>query len=146
MRTPVIVLATGAAALLALAQLLPYGRDHANPPIQREPAWDSGYTRELTVRACYACHSNRTEWPWYARIAPAAWLIQRDVDAGRRTLNFSEWDRPQREAREAVHAVRERVMPPRRYTVAQPDARLSPSEREELVLGLEATLGVRQEP
>src|SRR6476661_7371776 len=26
-------------------------------------------------------------------VAPASWLAQRDVDRGRRELNFSEWDR-----------------------------------------------------
>ena len=26
-----------------------------------------------------------------------SWLVQRDVDEGRQILNFTEWDRPQRE-------------------------------------------------
>jgi hypothetical protein len=28
-------------ALLVLAQLLPYGREHNNPAVAQEPAWDS---------------------------------------------------------------------------------------------------------
>lgn len=143
MRALAVVPVTGVVTLLALAQLVPYGRGHANPAAQREPAWDSAYTRELAVRACFDCHSNRTEWPWYAAIAPVSWLVQRDVDDGRRTLNFSEWDRPQRVAREAERAVREGAMPPRRYVVPRADARLSAAERQELILGFEATFGGR---
>jgi hypothetical protein len=68
--------------LLAVAQAIPYGRGHSNPPVTKEPAWDSSRTRELAKRACFDCHSNETTWPWYSNVAPESWLIQRDVDAG----------------------------------------------------------------
>ncbi|HZU06286.1 MAG TPA: heme-binding domain-containing protein [Chloroflexota bacterium] len=122
-------------------QLVPYGRAHTNPPVRQEPPWDSPQTRELTVRACYACHSNETTWPWYSYVAPTSWLIQRDVDQGRREVNYSEWDRPQREARESAETVQRGTMPPWYYTLLHPAARLSPSEREALIRGLEATFG-----
>ena len=61
---------TAVIALLLLIQLVPYGRNHANPPVRQEPAWDSPQTRELAVRACYDCHSNQTAWPWYTNVAP----------------------------------------------------------------------------
>ena len=35
----------------------------------------------------------RTNWPWDSRIAPASWLMARDVKEGRAHLNFSEWHR-----------------------------------------------------
>ena len=109
---------SGDAALgIALAavvgiQLVPSGRAHTNPPVRREPAWDSAATRALAVRVCFDCHSNETRWPWYTSIAPVSWLTQRDVDEGRAELNFSEWDRRQKEAREAAETVRARLMPP----------------------------------
>lgn len=53
-------LAIGAAAVFALIQLVPYGRDHSNPPVVAEPAWDSPQTRELFFRACKDCHSHET--------------------------------------------------------------------------------------
>ena len=46
---------------LALIQLIPYGHDHVNPPVIKEPAWDSPSTRVLAKRACFDCHSNETE-------------------------------------------------------------------------------------
>ena len=123
-------------------QLIPYGRDHTNPPVTAEPAWDTAQTRALAVRACFDCHSNETVWPWYSNVAPLSWLVQRDVDEGRETLNFSEWDRPQ-EGEEAAESVRERSMPPRQYVITHPDARLSDAELEALANGLAATLGTQ---
>lgn len=131
----------GGALLLVAIQAVPYGRSHTNPPVRAEPAWDSPRTRGLADAACYACHSNETVWPWYSNIAPASWLIQRDVDEGRAEVNFSKWDRPQREAGESAKTVREGEMPPVYYAALHPSAQLSPSERQDLILGLEVTLG-----
>ena len=127
--------------LFLLMQLVPYGRDHTNPPVQQEPPWDSPQTRALAVRACYDCHSNETVWPWYSNVAPVSWLIQHDVDEGRSEVNFSEWNRPQPEANESAETVREGSMPPWYYLPLHPDARLSPEELDALARGLEATFG-----
>lgn len=128
------------AALLVVIQLVPYGRDHANPPVTAEPAWDSPETRALAVAACFDCHSNETVWPWYSNVAPVSWLVQRDVDEGREKLNFSEWGRPQ-EADEAGETVREGEMPPRQYLITHPEARLSDVELATLAAGLDRSLG-----
>ena len=129
------------ALVLVAVQLVPYGRDHTNPAGRLEPRWDRAETRALAVRACYDCHSNETAWPWYTHVAPLSWLAQKDVDEGRRKLNFSEWGRPQKEAREAARTIRKREMPPWLYLPLHPDARLSAEETQVLVAGLEATLG-----
>lgn len=122
-------------------QFVPYGRDHVNPPVGAEPAWDSPGTRALAKQACFDCHSNETEWPAYSRVAPVSWLIQRDVSEGRAVLNFSEWQRPQEEAKEAVEEIREGEMPLRIYRLMHAHARLSAADRERLARGLETTLG-----
>lgn len=136
--------AGGVAVLLLAAQAVDSGRDHANPPERREPAWDRPRTRELAVRACFDCHSNQTAWPWYASLAPASWLVQRDGDAGRRKLNFSEWDRVQKEAWESSKSMRTGEMPPWYYAVPQAPARLSTAERRALAEGFDATLGTKR--
>ncbi len=131
-----------ALALLVLIQAVPYGRDHTNPPVRLEPSWDSARTRSLAARVCFDCHSNQTVWPWYAHIAPISWRVQRDVDEGRRALNFSEWDRrQQQQAVDAMKALRRGDMPPRRYIFAHADSGLSISEKLDLLRGLEATFG-----
>ena len=127
--------------VLVALQLVPYGRRHTNPPGRVEPQWDAPATRALAVRACYDCHSNETIWPWYSHVAPMSWLAQRDVDEGRRKVNFSEWDRPQKEAPESAKAVREGEMPPWFYVALHPDARLTAEDTRALIGGLEATLG-----
>lgn len=125
---------------LLVIQLVPFGRDHDNPPVAAEPSWDSAQTRELAVRACFDCHSNETVWPWYSHVAPISWLVQRDVDEGREELNFSEWNRPQ-EGEEAAETVRDDSMPPRSYLLTHPDARLTETELAALANGLAATFG-----
>ena len=122
-------------------QVVPYGRDHANPPAGAEPAWDSPDTRALAKQACFDCHSNETEWPAYSRVAPVSWLIQHDVSEGRAALNFSEWQRPQEEATEAAAEVREGEMPLPIYRLMHAHARLSAADRDQLARGLERTLG-----
>jgi mono/diheme cytochrome c family protein len=137
----------GAVGLLALAliQLVPYGRNHINPPISGEPAWDAPETRALARTACFDCHSNQTEWPVYSNIAPASWLVQHDVDEGRAALNFSEWQRRQEEAREAPEKVREGEMPPAAYTLVHAHARLSAADRDRLAQGLARTVSAAAE-
>jgi mono/diheme cytochrome c family protein len=125
-----------------LIQLVPYGRDHNNPPVVNEPNWDSPQTRELAQRACFDCHSNETAWPWYSNVAPVSWLTQRDTDEGRRYLNFSTWGSggQGREPGEAIEAVYEGQMPPPVYLITQPDARLTAQEKQALIDGLRATI------
>lgn len=127
---------------VAVLQLIPYGRNHANPAIVREPPWDSTETRILAKRACFNCHSFETAWPWYARIAPASWLVWSDVNGGRRELNFSDW-RFGKRAGERSEKIREEVsegeMPPFIYRLAHPEARLAEGEKRRLMDGLAAT-------
>jgi len=130
-----------AGALLVAAQIVPYGRDHSNPPIVAEPQWDSPATRELAKNACFDCHSNETRWPIYSRVAPISWLIAYDVNEGRSVLNFSEWNRPQEEAMESAETIREREMPPPFYALMHSHARLNDADREQLARGLDLTLG-----
>ena len=135
----------------ALIQLIPYGRNHSNPPIIAEPKWDSLQTRVLAQRACFDCHSNETTWPWYSNIAPVSWVVLRDVEEGRSVIDFSEWSanlslRTERGSRGSVgQAVGEAVvsgeMPPGQYLILHPNADLSQAERQQLAQGFQQTLG-----
>jgi mono/diheme cytochrome c family protein len=123
-----------------LIQAVPYGRHHTNPPVLAEPKWDTPQTRALAARACFDCHSNDTVWPWYSNVAPISWLVQDDVDDGRRAVNFSEWSRPQKEAHELPKIVKKGEMPPWTYSIGASARRLSPAEKQALANGLSATL------
>lgn len=121
-------------------QLVPYGRNHDNPPVTAEPSWDSPQTRELAVRACFDCHSNETVWPWYSNVAPLSWLVQRDTDEGREEINFSEWNRSH-EGDESAETVLDGSMPPAFYVLTHSNARLTDAEMMALAGGLTASLG-----
>lgn len=135
----------GVAIFLVGIQVVPYRRNHTNPPTSVEPAWDSPETRELAVRTCYDCHSNETIWPWYSYVAPFSWLIQRDVDGGRKKLNYSEWNRPQKHAGQSAKMVREGRMPQWYYAAIHPQANLSSAETQLLIRGLVATFGEEED-
>ena len=112
-----------------------------NPPVQREPQWDSPQTRALAQRACFDCHSNETTWPTYARIAPISWLVTFDVLNGRRHLNFSEWGTRRSEgANEVARQIQRGSMPPANYLAQHPEANLSADEKQQLIQGLQASL------
>ena len=130
-------------ALFAAIQLVPYGRQHENPPDGALAAFDSPATRQLTERACYDCHSNHTKWPWYSTIAPLSWRIQFHVDEGREKLNFTAFDPRSKDMAEAAGEAGETItkgeMPPQDYLLAHPEAHLSPAEKRALVTGLDRT-------
>lgn len=128
--------------LLVLIQLIPFGRDHKNPPVTGTPQWDSPRTEKLFNRACKDCHSNQTIWPWYSSIAPVSWLTGIDVKIGRAKFNVSEWGREgKNKGDEAAEETRKGKMPPWFYLPAHPEAKLTTSEKDELVKGLVATFG-----
>lgn len=122
-----------AGALLLGLQLVPVGRARTNPPVTEEVPWPSARAEEIAERSCAACHSNTTQWPWYAHVAPMSWLVVHDVEEGRDEMNVSTWDRDAGEADDAIEAIVEGTMPPRRYLLLHPSARLTDEERQVLV-------------
>ena len=128
----------GLVALLVVIQLVPYGRDHTNPAGGRRIAWDSQRTEQLMRGACMDCHSNETAWPWYSNVAPVSWLVQSDVDEGRRELNLSTGEA---ELEEMIETIRGGSMPPWQYKPTHPGARLSDQDKQDLIRGLRATFG-----
>jgi len=141
----ITLLLVGAVVLFAAIQLAPYGKNHTNPGVQQEPNWNSSQTRQLAVAACFDCHSNQTQWPWYSNIAPMSWLIQHDVEEGRQVLNFSEWGNRHAEVDDIPEIIQEGEMPPSYYGLLHPTAQLTPSQKQTLIQGMQATFGVTGE-
>ena len=122
-------------------QVLTLTRSYTNPPVVAEPNWDSQRTRQLFMRTCGDCHSNETIWPWYSRLFPVSLLIANDVTEGRQYFNVSEWGKREYDAGEATEIYQEGEMPPAQYLLLHPEARLSTSEKQELLNGLVTTFG-----
>ena len=92
---------------------------------------------EVLERSCADCHSNRTRWPWYSRVAPASWFVADHVNHGRRHLNLDDWARygPRESAdmlRHICHEARVGSMPLGSYTLLHPRARLTPRDVQAL--------------
>jgi hypothetical protein len=129
------------AAVLVLLQLVPYGWRHPNPPVIQDAPWPSAEARRIAKAACYDCHSNESQWPVYSYVAPMSWLVRSDVEEGRRSLNFSTWGTGEQEIHDAAETVQEGSMPPRKFTLLHPSAKLSAAEKQTLIDALEGMDG-----
>jgi hypothetical protein len=114
------------AVLFIGIQFIPVER--ANPPVTQEIDAPS-YITAILRTSCFDCHSNNTEWPWYSYVAPVSFLVAGDVTEGRRRLNFSEWDKYDKEKRERVleemiEEIERGGMPLPTYTFTHPDAKI----------------------
>jgi inorganic triphosphatase YgiF len=121
-------------ATVLLAQAIRF--DHTNPPVSADISAPPEVVGPMQ-RACYDCHSNETRWPWYAEVAPVSWLVARDVDEGRREVNFSAWDtyatkKLRNKLKECAEEIDEGEMPPWYYTLVHSEARLSATEKAAL--------------
>jgi hypothetical protein len=135
----VLWIVVGGIAAFGLIQLVPYGHATANPPVVKEPNWDSPQTRKLAKKACFDCHSNETKRWWATKIAPFSWLAAADVNGARDKLNFSDW-RGGGDWEELQQSISSGSMPPLQYTIAHPNAKLSDTEKQQLIDGLQATI------
>src|SRR5258708_22460236 len=74
--------------ILIVIQFVPIPK--TNPPVTGEIQAPEP-VKAVLQRSCYDCHSNRTVWPWYSKVAPVSWLLYRDVTQGRKAMNLTEW-------------------------------------------------------
>jgi len=47
--------------------------------------------KQKLVNACYDCHSDKTVYPFYNRVAPVSWILAGHIKEGKEHLNFSAW-------------------------------------------------------
>lgn len=98
--------------------------------------------RNMMVASCTDCHSNQTNYPWYGRIAPVAWILGSHIREGKEQLNLSEWgslsDRKKISAlQDMAEVVEKGEMPLKGYTRFHPNARLSADQLDKLIHWLE---------
>lgn len=94
--------------------------------------------KEILDRACNDCHSNNTDYPWYAHVQPVAWWLAGHVEEGKEELNFSEFGtyklkRKLHKLEEIAEQVKEGEMPLKSYTWLHRKARLTEDERQLLI-------------
>ena len=89
-------------------------------------------------KACYDCHSNNTNYPWYAGIQPMAWWLNDHIEEGKSELNFSEFGsyklkRKIKKFNEIAGEVTDGEMPLNSYTWIHKDAILTKEESNKLI-------------
>jgi hypothetical protein len=129
MATPAIAVAM----ILIAAQMLPV--DRSAPPADGDLVAPPDVKRIIRA-ACYDCHSSRTRWPWYSRVAPLSWIVAHHVESARLRLNFSDWSDYASDPGTKAHkleqirsALADGTMAPWYYRTLHPEARLSERER-----------------
>jgi len=86
---------------------------------------------QQTIRSsCLDCHSNNTKYPWYDRIAPVSWMVNKHIIQGKDELNFSEWG--EFDAYDKIVAledirqeIEQKTMPLKAYVMIHREAKLS---------------------
>ncbi len=136
-----ILIALGTVAIAAVGGSLIHPFGPTVPPGNNQTLFNGAQidpeALAIVQRACQNCHSENTEWPWYSHVAPVSWLLARDVQQARSHMNLSQWqdystDDQLRLLSAIGSAARNRVMPPQRYLLLHPEARLSDLERQQL--------------
>jgi dsDNA-binding SOS-regulon protein len=94
--------------------------------------------KQILQNACMDCHSNNTRYPFYDRIAPVSWMVNKHILEGKDELNFSEWG--ELDAYDKIGAledirqeVEQKTMPLKSYVVMHKEAKLSEEQVAELI-------------
>lgn len=88
--------------------------------------------------ACYDCHSNNTNYPWYSKIQPMAWMMARHINNGKDKLNFSDFGsytsrRQISKLKGIANQIKDDEMPLSSYKWMHKNARLS-KEQKNLII------------
>lgn len=84
--------------------------------------------------ACYDCHSNNIDYPWYSNIQPFGWWLASHIKRGKEELNFSEFGnystRRQRSKLFSVEkSIEDGTMPLPSYTLIHKESRLTKEQK-----------------
>lgn len=123
--------------LFMVVQLIP--RDHnesgsvqPNDPTKVFPV--PANVGAILKKSCYDCHSNHTNYPWYAQIQPFRYMLDGHIRGGKAELNFDEFGsytaRKQRSKLRAIaESLDEGSMPLSSYTLIHRNAILSKEDK-----------------
>jgi hypothetical protein len=128
----------GLLVILVAIQFIPYEKNDGKPaqyPISG--SYDvPDNVHKLMVNACNNCHTNKSEYPWYASVEPVGFWLNDHINEGKGHINFDEFtNRPlawqYHKWEETVEMVEEKEMPLESYTylALHPEANLTDADR-----------------
>lgn len=118
-----------------------YNTDFSNDITAAVPVPDSVHV--LLQAACYDCHSNNTQYPWYTNIQPVGWWLRGHIDNGKSNLNFNEFaayspDKQKDKLGAIAASQQDEWMPLKSYTWMHKEAKLTPAQRQQIIAWTEA--------
>ncbi|WP_373398358.1 heme-binding domain-containing protein [Algoriphagus halophilus] len=140
----------GMAIILIVIQFIP----NELPPINTDNPADlmgsglvEGEVATLLKTACYDCHSNTPDYPWYSYVAPSSWLVAKDAREGREEVNFSNWEEIEMMDQLAIlddiiSEVEEEHMPLPIYLTLHSEAKLDATQRQLIMEWAEAAMDI----
>ncbi|MEW4925209.1 heme-binding domain-containing protein [Algibacter sp. 2305UL17-15] len=114
-------------ALLIALVLIQFYRPEKNNAEYRDVAAFEAETKpskeivSVLENNCYDCHSNKTEYPWYAEVAPVSFWLHDHIEEGNEHFNVSKWEtytdkKKDHKLDELIEEVEEGEMPLDSYT------------------------------
>jgi len=128
------------AASIALSAIHPWGNlrsgTGSNSPLLQGSSVPEDVRRVLEKK-CGDCHSEKTHYPAYTRLAPVSWMIEHDIHEGRGRLDLSRWQDYTADARvdlltRIASESRSGEMPLKQYLLLHPDNRLTTQEQQHI--------------
>jgi len=128
------------AASIALSAIHPWGDLRSGVGSNSPLLQGSNVTedvRRVLEKKCGDCHSERTHYPAYTRLAPVSWMIEHDIHEGRGVLNLSRWQEYTADNRvdlltRIASESRSGEMPLKQYLFLHPDNRLTTQEQQQI--------------
>lgn len=126
--------------LFIVIQLIPRDRNESgnvmNDITKTYPV--PGNIQAIFKNSCYDCHSNHTNYPWYASIQPLRYMLDSHIKEGKADLNFNEFGtyskRKQKSKLWAIgNSLKEGTMPIASYLFIHHDARLSATDQSLII-------------
>lgn len=140
-RSTIIGCAVALAASLLFAHAHPFGdaglyqQSHGAPLMEHANIPQN--VRETLMTKCADCHSTQTRTPFYGRLAPLSWLMERDIVEAREAMNLSKWDSYSVEERDAFKVkilleTKSHKMPLPQYSIIHHNSRVTQADIDAL--------------
>jgi hypothetical protein len=106
--------------------------------------------KQLMNTACNDCHTNNTNYPWYANIQPVNWWLSDHIKEGKKELNFDEFAnyglrRQYHKMEEVIEQVKEGEMPLESYTWIHKNAVLNQGQKQQLTAWAQSVMTAMQQ-
>jgi hypothetical protein len=94
--------------------------------------------KTILAKACNDCHSNNTNYPWYANFQPVHWWLNGHIKDGKKHINYDDYTTKSlryqyHKMEETIEMVKEGEMPLKSYTWTHKDAKLTEAEKNAII-------------